>query len=138
MRSLAPDFGGSRSLHQVLRPRPLPIRNHAGRVVGSIRLLSGRLTFFKTVDPERHRLRCPLAWANDRAVLEQAAHAGAEWVCHQERDSRRRWWVPLAAFEEYGFPVSRGFGEQTGLALEYWCFEDPGAPVQLDLFGRTS
>jgi hypothetical protein len=110
------------------------IRNAAGRVVGSVRILDGRRTFLKTVDPDRHQLHHPPAWANDRAALDEAERAGAELVCHRERRTRRRWWAPLAAYREHGFPVRRGHGDQVGLMLKYWQLEDPREPVQLGLF----
>ncbi len=128
---------GNPLLH-ICHTRPVPIRNAAGRVVGSVRPLNGRLALLKTVNPELHMLRHPPAWANDTTVLEQAARAGAELVCHQEQGSRRRWWAPLASFAEHGFRVARGHGEQVGLALAYWQLDDLNEPEQVALFTETA
>jgi hypothetical protein len=130
----APQFRGSTSSRQLLRPRAIPIRNQAGAVVGTVRLLNGQLTFVKLVNPPEHQLRHPPAWANDRVVLDRVRDAGAGLVCHEDRGTRRRWWATLAVFSEHGFPVERGYGDQVGLPLKFWRVEDPGAPKQLDLF----
>jgi len=133
----SPILSHSTSLGKTLHER-VPVRNQAGRVVGCVRFLNGRRTFVKSVNPDLHMLRQPRAWANDRTVLDQLARIGAEFVCHQERASRRRWWASLAAFGEHGFPVVRGCGEQVGLGLKFWHVEDPDRPQQVPLFPEVS
>lgn len=118
--------------------RPVPIRNESGRVVGTVRMVSGRRTFLKTVRPERHQLRHPPAWASDVGALKRAEAAGATAVVLRERGSRRRWWAPLAAFGQFGFAVVRGAGVQVGLTLEHWQLEDPHKSEQVSLFPEAA
>jgi len=121
------------------RARSVPIRNQAGRVVGSVRMVGGRLTFLKFVTPELHQLRHPPAWATDWEALHRARRAGAEFLCLRERNSSRKWWSTLDAFQKHGLTLSRGHGEQVALPLKFWRVEDgPAGPQQVVLFPQVA
>lgn len=99
----------------------MPVYNADGRPVGRFETdEAGRLWLVKQgLDPKRHQLQRPPAWATDRAHIAQLRAAGGAGVRLHTTDGRELE-APLSAFERHGFPVGRGHGEQVGLALRYW------------------
>jgi hypothetical protein len=99
----------------------VPVYNADGRPVGRFETdEAGRLWLVKErLDPRRHQLQRPPAWATDRAHLEQLQAADGAGVRLHTTDGRELE-APLSAFERHGFAVGRGHGDQVGLALRYW------------------
>lgn len=114
-------------------PRPRLVRNQAGCVVGSIRVLNGRTVLYSRVDERLHMLRSPRAWAKDRVALDEARRAGAEAVVLEDHHAARSWDAPLDAFDAHGLDLNRGHGEQVALPVERWHVEDLHGPQQLPL-----
>lgn len=110
----------------------VPVRSAGGRVVG--RVVEGVLV--KHVKGSIHRLREPVAWACDVAVLEQAEAAGARDVVILDDETGIRYRASVAAMWEHGVRLERGFGPQVALPLERWQRTAPGElePVQLHLW----
>lgn len=132
----APHSGASYSNRQSLRP-PRPIRDRRGWVVGCLRVYRGRLVLFCAVDERIHRLRRPAAWAKDQGALDAARRAGAVEVLLYDKNAAKRWTAPLAAFDEHGFRLDYGHGNQVALPLERWTVEDLRGPVQCVLFAAA-
>ena len=80
-------------------------------------------------------LKCPPGWAVDRQDLSAAERAGAELLLIEDTESGRQYLASLDVIKRHGFPVSRGHGEQVGLALSRWyCFgADMRPAVQMRL-----
>jgi len=90
---------------------------YGGGIAGK---MEGR-TFVRRVDPERHQLLRPPAWAHDDALLAQLERAGCVAVRLEDRGGGGAWYAPLAVIRERGFVVRRaGWPDQTGLALADW------------------
>lgn len=93
----------------------------AGKCGGRERVIAGRRCLFKKVDPARHQLTRPPAWASDESVLEAAEREGLTHALFEERDSGRLWCARIAAFRTQGLhPFNRGYGRQVALALHRW------------------
>jgi hypothetical protein len=43
-----------------------------------------------------------------------------------DTETRRRYTAPIEAFDLYGIPFNRGFGDQVALPLAYWRVETAG------------
>lgn len=90
---------------------------HNGRIVGK---MDGR-TFVRRVDPARHMLRRPAAWAHDDALLDRLTRAGCTGIRIEAADGSGVWWAPLDVIRSKGFAVGRaGWPAQTALKLEDW------------------
>jgi len=100
-----------------------------GRVVAVLR---GRI-LKKRARGSAHMLRQPPAWAIDSQILEQAQRDGAREVEITDTETGRIYRAAIDAFDLHGFRFNRGFGDQVGLALNYWRFEAKGAQ-QYSLF----
>lgn len=100
-----------------------------GKIVGYVR---GDV-FCKAARGSRHMLRRPKAWALDIQSLRDAEAAGAKRVAIDEKETDRTYVASTALIWRRGFRFNRGFGEQIGLALEFWRVERPGGPSQLAL-----
>jgi len=109
------------------------VRAADGRVVG--RVVGGVL--LKAVN-DNGFLRTPPAIAWDVTALQQAEAAGATVTMVTHRQTGDVYRADLADFRRFGFPVKRGAGDQTGLALSHWHVQKAGAPVQLALFGGVT
>ncbi len=107
-----------------------PVYNSRGRVIGRI---EGGWLVKRGLDPKRHQLRKPPAWATDAEHLRLPIR-GVRLVCVDGSV----WEAPLSAFERYGLPVNRGFGKQVALPLKWWTVRREGEPHQLELFGNGS
>ena len=88
------------------------VRNAAGRVVGRI---EGGWLVKRGLDPKRHQLRKPPAWATDAEHLSLPVK-GLKIIT----TDGRVWLGTWGAFERHGFRFDRGFGEQIALPLEWW------------------
>ena len=88
------------------------VRNAAGRVVGRI---EGGWLVKRGLDPGRHQLRKPPAWATDAAHLRLPVK-GLKLICVDGSV----WLGTWGAFERHGFRVNRGYGEQVALPLKWW------------------
>lgn len=109
----------------------VPVRRADGRIVGE---LAGDV--LRKRAKREHMLREPAGWAWDDCILAQAERAGARFT--EVECAGLIYRAMLADFNRFGFPVRRGFGNQTGLALAYWRVRRVGEavpPVQLSLFG---
>lgn len=108
-----------------------PIRRANGRIVGELADDALR----KRARRE-YLLREPASWAWDDCILDAAERAEARWT--EIKCDGRIYRAALSDFRRYGFPVRRGYGEQTRLALSHWHVRRVGEAVpavQLDLFG---
>ncbi|MBM3216683.1 hypothetical protein FJZ36_17435 [Candidatus Poribacteria bacterium] len=96
-------------------------RDQRGRVVGAwVRDPDGSLWLQKTgLDPARHMLRQPPAWSTDSSHLEELRRRGGVGVRLVLVDGTT-FEARLDAFERQGIQVSRGFGPQIALPLDYW------------------
>jgi hypothetical protein len=106
----------------------------------------------KMARASKGQLRNPQGWAADMADLKAAEAYGAELLHVHDLENARHYWACLALLRRHGFPLDRGFGPQVGLDLGWWrptrdaaealAAQDamppepePGAPIQLGLFG---
>lgn len=108
-----------------------PIRRADGRIVGE---LAGNA--LRKRARREYQLREPAGWAWDDCILDAAERAEARWT--EIKCDGRIYRAALSDFRCYGFPIRRGHGEQTGLALSHWHVRRVGEAVpalQLDLFG---
>lgn len=113
--------------------RSIPVRRGDGRIVGRI---SGNILAKQA--KREHMLREPGGWAWDRLILDTAERAGVLFT--EVSCDGLIYRATLADFRRFGFPVRRGHGEQTGLALAHWHIRHIGEPmpaVQLPLFGSA-
>jgi len=92
----------------------------------------------KSVFGSRHFLKKPPAIAFDRGALDRAEQAGAVRVRVVDRETGIVYTASIAHIRRAGLAINRGFGAQLALPLESWTRQRPGAPVQLDLFGRVA
>lgn len=97
--------------------------------------LEGR-TLSKTVKASEHMLRLPPAWAVQKSVLD--AHQDVETIVITDSESGAVYSVSMGQLRVYSFPITRGHGEQIGLALAYWTVNDKpgkgeGSGLQLGL-----
>jgi hypothetical protein len=95
------------------------LRDPNGRVVGQI---DADLWLRKRVRLA-YQLRSPKAWALDANHLTRLRALGGRGVELRD-DQGTTWTASLAAFDQYGFPVERGYGQQVGLKLERWSRSD--------------
>jgi hypothetical protein len=68
------------------------------------------------VDPKRHMLQQPRAWATEAANLLIPGLKGIRLVCLDGTV----WEADLRLWQERGFAFNRGHGDQVGLPLEWW------------------
>jgi hypothetical protein len=113
--------------------RVVVFRNDRGQVVGTLR--AGWLE--KSVNTNIHRLRKPLAWAIDRAHLDQLQALSARGVRLSDEQGRE-WTATLDLLTAKGFRLDRGHGEQVGLILRYWTVRLPGTPAQASFFDEVA
>lgn len=96
-----------------------PVYSAQGRVVGLIK--NGWLE--KRVEPSRHQLRHPPAWATDEAHLSLPGLKGIRL----RTPTGGIWEAEVFTFRRFGVPIERGFGRQIALPLRYWrCRASPG------------
>jgi hypothetical protein len=99
---------------------PIPLANPSGAVVGEIRPSEWGPTLYKTVDPVRHQLRRPPAWALAGSHIEQLRRADGSLIVLESADGRR-WAATLAQFDRHGFAFERGDHEpQVALPMKWW------------------
>ena len=118
----------------IVNPDGLAVHNGRGQVVGRlVRDARGRLWLEKPcLDPARHQLRQPPAWATDAGHLDLLrAHNGVGVRLVLTTGAVLE--APLEAFGRHGLELDRGFGRQIALPLRYWTVHRPGAQ-QLALF----
>jgi hypothetical protein len=75
--------------------------------------------FYKTIK-NKHMLKVPPAIANDVSALEDAANAGANFVCITNKDSGITYTTTMVQILNKGVKFNRGFGEQIFLPLGEW------------------
>lgn len=98
-----------------------------GRVVAELR---GEV-LTKRVRGSVHMLQHPRrAWAIDQGVLVEAEQRGARVVEVLDTETGTTYRAAIALFHSRGFTVSRGYGEQRGLALEHWATGDAMRPPE--------
>lgn len=104
------------------RKRPAQIiYSAAGKPVGSVRTISGRVVLYKSVIPREHQLRKPPAWGCDVTVLTDAEHARATHILLKERTAGRFWAARFDLFRKHTLPAfDRGHGLQVALPLGRW------------------
>jgi hypothetical protein len=76
-----------------------------------------------------HVLHSPPAVAIDESVLLRLHQLGCERVEVELVESGRTLSAPFSAFEDYGFRLDRGHGEQIALPLCRWRVEEPRQPA---------
>ena len=92
------------------------VKRADGKVVGEIQ---GQ-TLYKEVLGSRHFLGVPPGIAFDVTIIDKARRAGVVNLEVKDRETLRVYSTTLERFDKYAFPVSRGHGEQLGLAFTYW------------------
>jgi hypothetical protein len=103
----------------------------AGRkVIGQVR----GDTFYKTIK-NKHMLKVPPAIANDISALEDAANAGANFVCITNKDSGITYTTSIGRIFRKGVKFNRGFGEQIFLPIGEWQKQGANIARQFELFG---
>lgn len=112
-----------------------PALRHDGRKVGAfVRGGDGQVLLRKKVDPPKHQLRQPPAWAVAAAHwlrLLELGGAGVELI----DAAGRRWWAPIEAFTRHALRIQRDVDEQLALPLRYWHADGPDGR-QLPLFSE--
>ncbi len=98
------------------------VRNAAGCVVG--RIEDGWLVK-RGLDPARHQLRKPPAWATDAEHLKLPVK-GLKLIC----TDGTVWLGTWHAFERHGFRFNRGYGEQIALPLRWWVVRKKGQKTE--------
>lgn len=101
----------------------------SGRPCGAIEFgADGAARLIKKVNPDRHQLRKPPAWAIAVEHLEELRElAGAAGVVELVGPGGERWTASVGDFDQHGFDVVRGgFEAQRGLGLRWWRAETPG------------
>ncbi len=83
-----------------------------GVVIGS--------TFYKKIRASKHMLRSPRAIAFDQSALRDATQAGATLARVIDRETGNAYTATLDRIREKGAPLSRGYGLQWYLTLDYW------------------
>jgi hypothetical protein len=83
----------------------------------------------KRVRGSVHMLHHPRrAWAIDQGVLVDGEQRGARLVEILDQDDGTFYRAAIALFHQRGFTVSRGYGEQRALALEFWTVGNAARP----------
>jgi hypothetical protein len=101
-----------------------------GKVIGRVR----GDTFYKTIK-NKHMLKVPPAIANDISALEDAANAGANFVCITNKDSGIIYTTSIGRIFRKGVKFNRGFGEQIFLPIGEWQKQGANIARQFELFG---
>jgi hypothetical protein len=111
-----------------------PAVRHDGRAVGAFirRASDGQVILRKHVDPTKHMLRQPAAWAIAEAHYLRLLQLGGVGVELLAADGRR-WWASTAAFTRHALRIERDVDTQLALPLARWQADAPGAR-QLELF----
>lgn len=111
----------------------VPVHSTGGAIVGELITRSDGTWLEKyNLDPKRHQLHKPPAWATDEAHLAFLREHGARGLRLHTIDGKT-WQASLADFEAHGIPLQRGHGCQVALALRYWETTDPASGYQLGL-----
>ncbi len=76
--------------------------------------------FHKTITGSKHLLRRPKAIAFDVSTLRDATQAGATLARVYDRETGNAYTATLERIREKGAPLTRGYGQQWYLPLEYW------------------
>jgi hypothetical protein len=100
-------------------------RKVIGKVQGGV--------FYKTIR-SKHMLKVPPAIANDVSALEDAANAGANFVCITNKDSGITYTTTMQQILNEGVKFNRGFGEQIFLTLDEWQKSGANVARQFELF----
>ncbi len=101
----------------------VPLFSAAGRFAGVVRHLNGHAVLIRVVDPTRHMLRRPPAWAMDVCVRDEAERLGVREVYLKEQNGPRVWRARLRDFHRHGIPINRQAGPQIALPLVRWKLE---------------
>ncbi|MBC7334735.1 MAG: hypothetical protein H5U01_00465 [Clostridia bacterium] len=115
----------------------MPVYGASGKVVGCI--VDGWLEK-RNLDPARHMLKKPPAWATDADHLDIPGLKGIRIVTVDGEV----WEAPLSEFRAHGVPIERGHGRQVALPLRYWSrhkvgeSETEGEAFQLALWAEVA
>ena len=90
--------------------------NKKGQLTGLV--VDGRLVK-QGLDPAKHQLRYPPAWAIDSDHIDKLVELSA-WGVELTTVSGEVWLAPVSEFLLNGVKISRGEGEQIALPLAYW------------------
>jgi len=101
----------------------VPLFSAGGQFAGIVRRINGRAIMLRFVDPARHMLRRPPAWAMDVCVRDEAERLGVREVFLKEEGGRRIWRARLRDFRRHGIPINRQAGPQIALPLARWQLE---------------
>jgi hypothetical protein len=104
----------------------LPIYTASGKVAGVFDQVE---RVFRKRCRAEHVLHSPPAIAIDEAVLLRLHQLGCKRVEVELVESGRTLSAPFSAFEDYGFRLDRGHGEQIALPLGRWRVEEPEQPT---------
>jgi hypothetical protein len=103
-----------------------PALRHDGRVVGAFirRAGDGRVILRKHVDPTKHMLRQPAAWAIAETHCLRLLQLGGVGVELLAADGRR-WWASTEAFSRHALRIERDVDTQLALPLRWWQADGP-------------
>lgn len=112
----------------------VPVYNDGGAICGEVSWMADGCWMQKWgLDPDMHQLQRPPAWATDEAHLALMRDYGARGLRLHTVDGVV-WTARLEAFEEFGIPLSRGYGRQVALPLRHWEVRDPSRGRQLGFY----
>ena len=97
-----------------------PLYNQKGQLTGMID--DGRL-LKSGVDPAKHQLRHPPAYAIDKAHIDILIEESG-WGVELLTVNGDVWIAPLGQFLLHGINLDRGAGKQVALPLQYWTKQD--------------
>lgn len=97
------------------------LSNGRHRVVAEVVELNDgrRVLEKKRLNPTKHQLRIPPAWAMESDHLDEARDMGVESTVFRDTEGVT-WTASINDWIANGFKFNRGAGNQTGLALRYW------------------
>ena len=108
------------------RSSTLPVYTATGKVAGVFDQVEH---VFRKRCRAKHVLHSPPAIAIDACALRRLHQLGCERVQVELVESGRTLTAPFSAFEDYGFRLDRGHGEQIALPLGRWRVQEPEQPT---------
>lgn len=94
--------------------------NRKGQVTG---VIDGGRLLKSGIDPAKHQLRYPPAYAIDKEHLEKLTEQSG-WGVELVTITGDVWSAPIGLFLLNGINLDRGEGKQVALPLQYWTKQD--------------
>lgn len=108
-----------------------PLYSH-GKPVGVVRFDAqlNKTVLFKKMNGSEHMLKHPPAIAFGVHILKQAKHLGATDIFIFDAETHIKYATSIADFENKGFKLNRGHGDQIALRLDLWKSSEKKATEQ--------